>query len=200
MIAGFLRQEKVVLYVGNEDPMLDITIRVVSRLTGLTKYEIYDDLDGAHQAACAMGYEDLILAPLAPGTPREIEALVTEFKPDVLIIDQLRNLNTGDDHFVQSLEKAATAARNIAKAHDVLVVSATQAGDSATGKKVLDMGDVDSSNTGIPAQADVMIGISDYVDDRGRVTFSLPKNKRSGRHDFFEVEFDTTTSRIRSVD
>ncbi len=118
----------------------------------------------------------------------------------MLVVDQLRNLRMREDNYVQKLEKAAAAVRQIGKKYDCLVLSATQAGDSATDKPVLDMGDVDSSNTGIPAQADVMVGISatpsDFEIDRR--TISLPKNKRSGNHTPFGVKLDTAHSRIIS--
>jgi hypothetical protein len=54
---------------------------------------------------------------------------------------------------------------------------------------VLDMGDIDSSSTGIPAQADVLIGIGADKDDQAsnRRVISLIKNKRSGNHEFFPV-------------
>lgn len=197
-VAGFLAQGLVVLYVGNEDPLTDIVLRVVSRLSGRNKFEVLDDPAAAELAARESGYDNLILAGLAPGTPREIEALVDKYKPDVLLIDQLRNvaIPTKDGNRVVQLEQAATAARNIAKKFSVLVVSVTQAGDSASGKAVLEMGDVDSSNTGIPAQADVMVGIGAAQEDlsMGRRVLSLPKNKRSGKHEFFPVRCDTTKS------
>lgn len=201
MIAGFLHQKLNVLYVGNEDPISDIVMRVVSRLTGLTKYEILEDPDLADQAARTKGYDNLVLAGLAPGTPGQIQKLIDEYSPDVVLIDQLRNLNVNEEHFVQKLEKAATSARNLGKSNNVLVVSVTQAGDSASGKGPLDMGDVDSSNTGIPAQVDVMVGIGATVDDEAsnRRILSLPKNKRSGNHEFFPVGIDPQLSRVRSL-
>lgn len=197
-MAGFLAQDRRVLYIGNEDPISDIVLRVVGRLTGMTKHEIMDDPDLADTEARRVGYENLILAGLAPGSPREIERLILEYKPQVLLIDQLRNLNVGEEHFVQKLEKAATAARNLGKKHDLLVISVTQAGDSASGKAVLDMGDIDSSNTGIPAQADVMVGIGATREDEamGRRVLSLCKNKRSGKHDCIPVNVDPHTCNI----
>ena len=200
-IAGFLAQDLTVLYVGNEDPVPDVALRVISRLSGMTKYEVFDHPEHADAAAREAGYDNLILASMCPGTPREIERLILEYKPQVLLIDQLRNINVAEDHFVQKLEKAATAARNIGKKHDVLVISVTQAGDSASNRAVLEMGDVDSSNTGVPAQADVMIGIGGTYEDvaSGKRILSLPKNKRSGKHDFFPVRVDPHTSTIGGI-
>lgn len=199
MVAGFLHQGLEVLYLGNEDPRDDIVLRIVSRLTELPKFEVLADPDRAEALAHERGYGNLAIGELAPGTPREVEALVTEWKPDVLVVDQIRNLNTGDDNQTQRLEKAATAMRNIAKKHNVLVVSATQAGDSASNKAVLEMGDVDSSNTGIPAQADVMIGVGGTAEDfaHDRRVLSLPKNKRSGSHSFFPVQLVPQLSKMR---
>lgn len=202
MMAGFLEHGLKVLYVGNEDPISDVIMRVVSRLTGMTKYEVLEDPVHAELIAKDNGYDNLILASMAPGTLREITALMEEFKPDVLVLDQLRNLNMNQDHFVQKLEQAATAARNIAKRYSCVVVSVTQAGDSASGKSVLDLGDVDSSNTGIPAQADVMIGIgaTEKHAARSEVVLSLPKNKVSGRHEWFTCVANPGISHLRSID
>jgi hypothetical protein len=79
-----------------------------------------------------------------------------------------------------------------------VVVSVTQAGDSADRKNVLDIGDVDFSNTGIPAQADVMIGLgaNDQLKQRGEICISLPKNKVSGRHEYFTVLAQPSLSKV----
>jgi predicted ATP-dependent serine protease len=200
-VAGFLSQNLTVLYVGNEDPADDITLRIVCRLTKRNKFEVLDNVEDADIEARKRGYNNLIMAGLTPGSPGEIEELTREYKPDVVLIDQLRNLRMREDNYVRQLEKAATAIRTIGKRLGVFVVSVTQAGDSASGKAVLDMGDVDSSNTGIPAQADVMVGIGATQEDLeiGRRVLSLPKNKRSGRHEYFPVNIDTQTNRMFSV-
>lgn len=200
-VYGFLHQGLNVLYVGNEDPLDDIVMRLVGRLADMTRHEIMDDPQKADALARERGYDKVVLAGLAPGTPREIEALVEEHKPDVLIIDQLRNLNIGkEDNFTRKLEIAAQQVRAIGQRHKCVVLSVTQAGDSASGKAVLDMGDVDSSNTGIPAQADVMVGIGMSEEDEamGRRVISLPKNKPGGNHSAFPVLVDPSKSRIRS--
>lgn len=201
MISGFLRDGRTVLYVGNEDPLPDIVMRVITRLTGMTVGEIENDPDEADRRAREVGYDNLILASLCPGTPREIEELVVEHKPQIVVVDQLRNLHVSEDNRVIQLEKAATAMRNLGKKHGLVVVSVTQAGDSASGKAVLEMGDVDFSNTGIPAQMDLMIGIGMTQQDEaaGRRVISLSKNKRTGRHDYFPVHVDPQFNRVRSM-
>lgn len=202
LMAGFLRQNLRVLYVGNEEPIQDTVMRLVSRISGRRKDEVMANPDDAHDFAMRHGYGNLFIKRLSPGTVREIEDLVVEVKPDVLVVDQLRNVQVKEDNFTRQLERAAQAVRSICGRHKVLGVSVTQAGDSATGKMVLDQGDVDSSNTGIPAQADLMIGLSAGKNDEqaGRRVISLPKNKLSGQHDFFAVGFDPTLSRFTSLE
>jgi hypothetical protein len=167
----------------------------------MTRNEVLENPAEAEAKANASGYGLVVFAGLSPGTPTEIEELVVEHTPDVLIVDQLRNLNVKEDNFVRALEKAASAVRNIGKRHHCVVISVTQAGDSASGKSVLDMGDVDNSNTGIPAQADVLLGIGMSSEDeaRGFRVLSLCKNKPGGNHDFFPVAVEPAKSMVRSM-
>lgn len=202
MMAGFVSQGLSVLYVGNEDPINDINMRIVNRLSGMTKFEVLNDPDVADALIREKGYDLLIMASLAPGTPREITALIQEHTPDVLVLDQLRNLNMHNDNYTLALSEAATQARMWAKRYSCVVVSVTQAGDSASGKAVLDLGDVDYSNTGIPAAADLMIGIgaTDKNLMRGELVLSLPKNKISGKHEYFAVLADPMLSQLIPLD
>jgi archaellum biogenesis ATPase FlaH len=201
MMAGFVRQGLTVMYIGNEDPLDDINMRVVNRLSGMTKVEVMNSPNKADKLARENGYENLILKALAPGTVREITGLIEKYKPHVLVLDQLRNLNMKQDNYVLALENAAKQARQWAKRYSCVVVSVTQAGDSAGGKAVLDMGDVDFSNTGIPSQADLMIGLGagEAQAKAGELVISLPKNKISGRHEYFACMVEPQLSKIVSI-
>lgn len=199
--AGFARQGHKGLYFGNEDRSEDMLVRIVSCLTGLTKPQILADVDGAIAAADAAGLGNIEFVKVAPGTPKQLEEAVEKYQPKWIVIDQLRNLAMKSDNRVVQLEAAATAARNIAKKHNVAVISVTQAGESARDKPVLDAGDVDFSNVGIPAQADVMIGIGTNatLENQGVRMISLPKNKLSGDHSSFPVKLNPHISRYTSV-
>ncbi len=198
LTAGFVAQGKKVLYIGNEDPAADLYMRYMTRMTRMNKYEIKEDPDKAQKLLDSRNYGLLVLKPLAPGTFYEIRKLVDEYKPAVVILDQLRNLDVKSEGRTQQLERAATEARNLAKSKRLLVVSVTQAGDSATGKSVLGRGDVDSSNVGIPGQVDLMIGIGATEQDEmmNIRTISFPKNKLSGNHTTIKVQVDPLTSRV----
>lgn len=201
MSCGFLRQGLKVLYVINEDRPEDIIIRHVANLSNMTKREQDGEREKAQQLAESVGFHNLYVANASPGTPEQIDDLVEQYQPDVLIVDQLRNLKVKADNRVLQLEEAATAMRTLGKKRNILVISVTQAGDSADGKPILEMGDVDFSNTGIPAQADLMIGIGvdAALEAENRRMFSLPKNKISGEHEHFPVDVIPWLSRVTSI-
>lgn len=199
---GFLRQGLKVLYVGNEDPAPDILMRMMSRLTGMTKYEIIERPDDCDGILAKRNWDKFVFANLSPGTFSKIRALVEKHQPQVVLLDQLRNLDVGVDNRTQALEKAATEARNLAKKFGVAVVSVTQAADSASGKTVLNRGDVDGSNVGIPGQVDLMIGMgaTQEMEENNIRVLSFPKNKLSGLHQPITVSIDPFTSRILESD
>lgn len=202
MVHGFLEDGHKVLYVGNEDPLPDLQMRIINRLSEMTKHEVLEDPDRADELSRQRGYENLVMASLAPGSVREITRLVQEHEPRIVILDQIRNINTGQDNFVLKLQEAGIAARNIAKRHDCVVVSTTQANDSATDKAILEQGDIDMSNTGLPATADVIVGIGATKQhaERSEIVLSLSKNKVSGDHTYNTCRISTLLSKVESLD
>lgn len=197
---GFARQGAQGIYFGNEDRMADVYMRAVSNLTGLDESGIRANLDRAKELAFTHGLGNIRFVSLSPGSPQQVEAFVEKFKPQWFVMDQLRNLNVKEANKVLQLEYATTAMRTIAKKYNCVGVSTTQAGDSAEGKAVLDMGDVDFSNTGVAAQADVLLGMGASADQykRNQRTIHLSKNKITGDHATFTVEIQPQLSRIRS--
>lgn len=200
MVAGFLKQNLKVLYVGNEDTPPDIIMRLASRLTGMTKHEIEADPKRAEEILARRNWGNFILSSLAPGTFPQINRLVDTYKPVVVILDQLGNISVTSDNAVAGLERAAKDARALAKKRKVLVVSVAQAADSASGKRYLDRGDVHNSNIGIPGQIDLMIGLGADAEMEGRNlrVISLAKNKLSGDHTPITITIDPTLSKVVS--
>jgi archaellum biogenesis ATPase FlaH len=198
LCAGFLRQSLRVLYVGNEDPATDIMMRMINRLTGMNKYEVMESPLEADRILARRNWDRFTLAGLSPGTFPKIHQLIKKHDPQVLVLDQLRNIDVDSENRTQALEKAATLARNTARRHNIPVISVTQAGDSASGRTVLNRGDVDSSNIGIPGQTDLMIGIgaNDEMEQRNMRTLSFPKNKISGRHQTLNITIDPLLSKV----
>lgn len=197
---GFARQGAQGIYFGNEDRPQDMMIRCMTNLIGWNRTEVLKNPTEAARLAIDAGLNNIRMISLAPGTPRQIEEFIRKYEPKWVIIDQLRNIAVKSDSRVNQLEMAATMARNLAKKYNLIMVSVTQAGDSASDKEVLDMGDVDFSNTGIPAQADLMIGmgVTPALYQQGIRMLSLPKNKIGGDHSHFAVKINPFLSRVTS--
>lgn len=200
---GFVRQGYPVLFIENEDRPADVQMRLISNLSGMDRHQILANPDKAQTLADQNGLEQVKVIELTPGNPRQIEELVSRYSPSVLIVNQLRNLAMGEQNKVLALEEAAKEARNIGKRGNCAVISVTQAGDSASGKRFLEMGDVDFSNTGIPAQCDVLMGIGadEAMIAQGERGISFPKNKVGvGRssHDPLVVKIRSDLSRMLS--
>ena len=144
--AGAVRKGFKVLHFINEDRPEDIVIRKTSNLSGFTKRMIYENPNAARDKAEEHGWSRYIVKNAKPGSVSDFKREIELEEPDVIIVDQLRNIQVRADNRVNQLEYAATGVRNIAKEMNVLAISVTQAGDSADNKAVLDMGDVDYSN------------------------------------------------------
>lgn len=181
---GFANQGARGIYFLNEDVLEDVYVRAVCCLTSQPEEVVLRDLDKWEAVANSRGLTNITFVSLAPGTLAEVERFIEQLEPRWIVMDQLRNLQMKETNKVLQLEYATSGLRNIGKKWKIVVVSTTQAGDSAEGKRILDMGDIDFSNTGVPAQADVLIGIGASKEDaEGMVRYaSICKNKRGGGH------------------
>lgn len=190
------------LYIGNEDPISDIVLRSFCGIVGVAQDDVRRNPGKFDERAFSRGYANFIGASLSPGRFDEIERLSEEFRPDVVVLDQLRNLDVGDDNRVTSLEKAAVGARNLGKRNQALVISVTQAGESAEGKSHLEFSsDIDFSKTGIPGAIDLAIGVGASREDaqHGLRTINISKNKLGGIHEAFQVTVDPRTGSVKEV-
>lgn len=195
---NLLREGKKVLFLENEDPVKVTQQRIVSNLLGVNKFDLINsDVDEMTVAADAAGMEHLVLVDVFPGSLQYLKALVRKHKPELVIVNQIRNLSTTKSLTkVEALEYIAQGMRNIAKEFDCVTMSVTQAGDSASYKRYLDIGDVDFSNTGIPSTADLMVAISNQDSSDTHRDINLPKNKLSGKHEGWNVRIDVDQSRF----
>ena len=199
MVHGFLKQNLRVLYCGNEDPAEDMLIRLAARVGDVSLHDLDKYPDKVKSFLKARNWDNFYFVELAPGTPQEIEACVEEYKPDILIVDQIRNLEMGEKHnFVRTLEAAAQFMRRIGKQYNLVSISLTQAADSATGKNLLSRGDIDNSNVGIPGTADLMIGLGANQDteNSGYRWLSLVKNKVSGNKEPIQVKINILRTKV----
>jgi hypothetical protein len=197
LVAGFMHQQLSVLGVYNEEPVADIRDRLRGRLLKTSKASIRANRSEAARRIALVGLGSFKIIQGTTFAP--VRQLLSSSGPhDVVIFDQIRNMKLKSDSRTAELEAAGIEARAIAKEFDVLVVSITQAGDSATNKVYLEMSDVDSSKTGIPASADLMIGLGsdEAMKLNSLMGISLPKNKLSGIHDKFTVSCNFSTGEV----
>jgi KaiC/GvpD/RAD55 family RecA-like ATPase len=188
--AGLILHGYRVLYVANEEPAQDITRRLLSRLCSVDITELRD-LTNVRQAIDSVrdAYDRWFLFHKASVTAAAIAKLAHKVKPDVIIVDQLKNVAVDDDNRALQLDKLARQVRELGVTYNAATISVTQAGESAQDKLILGMGDIEWSNTGIPGAADLLIGIGvdqDY-DKQSKRMLSIPKNKVNGKHGAFPV-------------
>lgn len=201
MACGFAKQGKRGIIFNNEERIDRLRKRALSCCTGMTRAEMALDPERAKKLAEENGYHNIIFISLSPGTLRQIEAFVERYEPEWIIVDQLRNLIVKSENRTTQLEAAAIGIRNVGKRYNIFTAAVTQAGDSAEGQAVLSMGDVDSSNTGIPGACDVLLGIgaTDEQKKSSLRVLSLSKNKLGGVHDDWPVRFNPYISKYVSL-
>lgn len=191
-----------VLYVANEEPAQDITRRYLSRVCNQPIAELQTP-EAIRQALARVGegtYARWHLLHKAGATAKDVRAAAGEIEPDIIIVDQLKNLKVNEDNRALQLDKLAREIRELGIEYNAVTISVTQAGVSAANKIVLTMDDIEWSNTGIPGAADLMIGIgvNEEYDMQNKRQISLPKNKVNGRHGNFPVWIDTTRTAFKS--
>ena len=201
LVGGLLYDGYKVLFIENEDPSKVTLSRIISRITGKDIFYILEHPKEVQELLDKSNYKNLIIKSLSPGTFMEINSLIERISPDVVVINQVHNIHVGKAETVIQRERVAKLSRNTAKKYDILMINVCQAGESAENKLVLDMGDIDFSNTGMPAQYDLIVGIgcNQDMEQRGRRVISLCKNKLSGQHDYFSVLVDTKLSKAVSI-
>lgn len=189
-----------VLYVANEEPAQDVTRRVLSRMSGLD-IEMLDDSDTL-KTAFARGGEaykkNWHLLHKSQLTYTDIRRAAARIRPDVIVVDQLKNIHVNEDNRALQLDRLARQVRELGIEFGAVTISVTQAGESAEGKLVLGMSDVEWSNTGIPGAADLMIGIGvndEFLADDKRM-LSICKNKVKNEHGAMPVWIDAQTTKV----
>lgn len=205
---GAAREGHKVMLFNNEERMSRLYNRAISCITGLTAQEVRNDIYSAMELAMDRGFGNIIFKEMTPGSPKQIKSQIERtvdgegnHDTKIIIVDQLRNLLIKADTKTNQLEEAAKSIRNIGKELDVATISVTQAGDSAQDKSILDMGDVDSSNTGIPGACDVLLGVgaNKLQQEQGIRVLTPIKNKLSGDHEPFPTRINPFISKYVSV-
>lgn len=206
LACGAAHKGKRVLYFGNEESVRTHFTRAACNLATQNIQDFQGNADKIIELANSRGLDNITFVELTPGTLAEIEMGIVEYKPDLVIVDQLAGIEVGESNPVRAIDRAARGFRTLLLKHGVVGISVSQAGDRTERHgqippAFLSMGDVYGSRTGLPAQVDLMLGIG-YDDDmyqRDVRGISLPKNKLGGSHTGFKVRIDKQQSRVRSL-
>jgi len=200
--AMLVKQGYKVLYIANEEPARDVTRRVLSRMARIDIEYMRDRevLNDAFKAAGKAYRQNWHLLHKASLSAREIRRQCARLRPDIVIVDQLKNLYVTEDNRALQLDRVARQVREIGIEFDCATLSITQAGESAEGKLMLTMTDVEWSNTGIPGAADLLIGIgvNDEFMALGKRMLSICKNKVNSQHGHFPVWINPKQTAILS--
>jgi len=174
-----------VLWFNNEQAGDDVQERISQATLGITRDQLYEDLDGNNARYDAVIKNKLVLIDNASFNKRDIEAIIKEVKPSLIVFDQIDNLKGFKaDRPDLEFKEIYQWARELAKTYGP-VIGICQAGASGEDKKWLTMNDVDSSKTSKQGAADWILGIG-KIHEQGyeQVRFlHLSKNKLPGDKD-----------------
>lgn len=201
LTAMWVRDGLKVLYVNNEESASSMLMRIISRLSGKTKLEVLKDRPAAVAVAESRGLDNLVFAALSPGTFREVQDLIDKHDPDCLVLDQISQMSIkGVDGDTEQLARASKEARRLGKKYGLVVLSVTQANDSARNKRLPDMGDIYMSRTSFPGAVDLLIilGADEMMMERNERMLSLPKNKTGGDHSPCHVLIEPSLTKMTS--
>jgi hypothetical protein len=184
MTANLIRSGKNVLYIGNEDSINILKARVRLSLLGQSQSWVDTHPNKARRLLAELSSDRLTMVHIHPGSISEVEDLTAKHSPNIIILDQIRNLSGAEDGMTQKMEHNAIRFRSLLGRQKIIGISVTQAGDRSQGHNsdgpiYLSAGDVDSSRVGLPGTVDLQIGIGANADmlARGLRMLSFAKNK-----------------------
>lgn len=191
-------------YWENEDDIAVTQMRAVQAITGATEGEVCagvreDGSDIRLDLSDAGWYDRIFFKESSGGTLPEIRAWIQKHELDLCIINQLSNLDARErDNRTLELGALAQGSRAIGRQTKCTMVDVHQAGESAEGRRVLRMSDLEWSNTAMQATYDIMIGMGADQDaqNMGQRVLTFCKNKRGGTHDRVLVRVDKTRNLI----
>lgn len=199
MAKAFLDQGLKVLYLGNEDSQNMVARRMLSRLLNKETLTVSKYPKQAAKAAIEnKNYNNFIFVNTEQGTKYEIHKHLEHYKPDILFVDQLRNISFKQENITQGYESLARHMRQLSKKRNMIVISAMQAGATAENKIILDMSDLDGSKTGVAGANELMLalGANEEMKLDGRLMLTVVRNKFNGVHKSVGCRIDTTKSKV----
>jgi len=201
---GNIRKGRNVVYCGNEEGAEAFMMRITSRMLEKTKEEIQGKEDIYMEELISKGYNNLTYVDMSPGTPDQVEEVINKWEPSLVVVDQVRQLHVGtkiSDGSTAQLTQAAKEMRRLCKKYPIVLMSITQAGESAKNKLNLEQDDCYMSNTTFSGDCDIMFGwgMDENYENTMRRRVNLPRDKVHGKnHKYVDVTIDPFRSKIIS--
>lgn len=150
-----------ILWVNNEERGLKVKRRIIQSSLGYNDQQILVDKDRAIEKYLQKTKGLIKLIDNAFLTFADIDVLVEEEKPSLIVIDQLDKIKgfRQETRTDRELGNIYVWARELAKKYNIPVIGVTQASASAEGKAWLSMDDVAESKTSKAAEVDLLVGI-----------------------------------------
>jgi len=195
LCASYIRQKRLVVYWANEEPAVNIKLRIIQSYFNVTKQELNTDREK---------YIDLYRKEIKPylrimdsvGTSiEEVNDYAQLNKPDIMFCDQLDKFKVRGDfgRGDERLKEIYILAREVAKRGNLLLWAVSQASYEAHDRAFIDYAMLDNSKTGKAGEADVIVGIgktgSSEVENVVR-HICISKNKINGWHGMLNCNID----------
>lgn len=180
LAVGYLQQGHKVLYFGNEEPIEDITLNFVRSTEGLGESVLFNTpLPNWNKIR-----HNLTMIPAHGLSLSTLETAIKQYKPDVVIYDQLDNVPVDGvkDRRHEALENLYQTTRQWGATYDMLSIALSQANDAATGKLHLRNNMMANSRIGKAGAADLVVGIGMKSVDNPQRSICICKNKITGKH------------------
>jgi len=207
-ISNFTTQSKhPILWFNNEEQGTKVKFRIFQAYFGKSLKEVASNINN---------YQDLYneqtnikIYDNASIHKRKVEELCKEYKPALIVFDQLSKVKGfQNDREDLRLGQAFAWGRELAKEY-CPVIAVNQADASGEGKKYLNMDNVANAKTAIQAEADLIIGIGKSHDNGFEYIrhLNICKNKLSGdedtdsslRHSKIDVLIQPDLARYRDI-
>lgn len=202
--------DRPVLWFNNEEQGNKVMLRCYQATLGCTMTELYRDLKGNKQKYRELTKGNIKLYDSGTIHKKQIEAMCKQFKPGLIIIDQIDKIH-GFDNDREDLRLGAIYQwfRELAKTYGCAVIAVCQADGTAEGQKWLSMAHVANAKTAKQAEADWILGIGKIHEvgfDQIRYLHAS-KNKLIGdsdsnpelRHGRMEVIIEPDIARYRDL-
>lgn len=194
--------ESYVIWANNEEKAERVQTRIMQASLGCTTADLYFDRSGNNRKFLTKTNNLFKLYDKTPMHKRDIEFILKQFSPSLLVIDQIDKIRgfkaDRDDLLLGSIYLWA---REMAKQH-CPIIGVCQADASAEDKRWLTMDNVAKSKTEKAAEADFMIGIGKVhtIGLENMRFINLVKNKLTGSHARIECRIEPTIARYEEID